>query len=289
MIYYLTHNEIDLDKWDNCILKSYNSMIYGESWYLDIVSPEWEALVLGDYEAVMPLPKKKKYGISFLAQPFLTQQSGIFSEQKIDKKIIKRFIQKIPYWSYCINMNSENCFEKAMTQPNYVLDLQQSYDKIYLSFSQNTQRNVLKSKKAGIVIKNDLLPNIFLDFYFSTKKYLESNKNIISKLITVGFERKKLSLYGAYTIENKLVATLCLLHSKNRLIYLLPVSNEEGKKTFAMFVVINEILCKNAEKSIILDFEGSRIEGVARFYRGFGARLKPYYQIRRLRPKIIFG
>ena len=59
-IKYLSHNNIDLKKWDICIQNAYNSLIYAESWYLDIVSPNWEALVYNDYEYVMPLPLKRK-------------------------------------------------------------------------------------------------------------------------------------------------------------------------------------------------------------------------------------
>jgi len=98
-----------------------------------------------------------------------------------------------------------------------------------------------------------------------------------------------LSFWGAYNFENKLIAALCVLRSKNRLIYWLPVSNDEGKKTSAMFAIINELIKAYSSRDYILDFEGSRIEGIARFYEGFGAKLKPYFQIRRLRPQVIFS
>ena len=287
---YFRHHEIDFEKWDNCIENACNSLIYAKSWYLHIVSPQWEALIVGNYEVVMPLPKKKKYGISYLVQPILTQQLGVFSEQKIHETLLQQCISKIPYWSYCINLNSENCIEKALKLPNYELDLQKNYEELFQKFSQNTQRNIAKTEKLEIVIKDNLLPNDFLDFYFSTEKtYSEPSKNIVSQLVYTGFERKELSLWGAYNAENKLIAALCLLHSHNRLIYFLPVSNEEGKKTSAMFAIINEIIKKNAATNCVLDFEGSRIEGIARLYQGFGAQLKPYFQIRRLRPKNIFG
>jgi hypothetical protein len=89
-IKHLAHIEIDRQKWDACILNACNSLVYAESWYLDIVSPNWEALILGDYEYVMPLPVKKKFGVSFLVQPPLTQQFGIFSSNKIDEEIIEK-------------------------------------------------------------------------------------------------------------------------------------------------------------------------------------------------------
>lgn len=286
---YLKHHEIDFEKWDNCIENAYNSLVYAKSWYLNIVSPGWEALILDDYKIVMPLPRKKKYGIPYLIQPVLTQQLGIFSEQKIDADLLQRFVRNIPYKSFCIHLNFENSLGKARQLPNYELDLQQNYDELFQKFLHNTQRNIAKAEKTDIVIKETIVPKEFLDFYFSTEKnYSELNKNITSQLICSGFERKKISLYGAYTAENKLIAALCVLHSKYRLIYWLPISNEEGKKTMAMFAIVNNIIRGYAGNTIVLDFEGSQIEGVARFYKGFGAQLKPYFQIRRLRPQIIF-
>jgi hypothetical protein len=55
MIKYLKHKEINKEKWDKCISSSHNKIIYALSWYLDVVSPNWDGLIKGDYEAVMPI------------------------------------------------------------------------------------------------------------------------------------------------------------------------------------------------------------------------------------------
>ncbi len=45
MIRHLKNDEIEREKWDECIAAAFNGNVYGFSWYLDIVSPGWEALV----------------------------------------------------------------------------------------------------------------------------------------------------------------------------------------------------------------------------------------------------
>lgn len=55
MIKHHRAHEIDRERWDECIRKSFNGIIYAYSWYLDIVCPSWEALIEGDYKIVMPL------------------------------------------------------------------------------------------------------------------------------------------------------------------------------------------------------------------------------------------
>jgi len=73
-----------------------NGMVYGCSWYLDIVCPEWEALVQDDYEAIFPLTCNRKFGIRYLYQPFFTQQLGIFSRGLLSGELVEKFLDAIP-------------------------------------------------------------------------------------------------------------------------------------------------------------------------------------------------
>jgi hypothetical protein len=66
MIRYIKHSEIEKNLWDKTVESSVNSIIYGYSWYLDVVSPGWDCLVYGDYDVVFPLTWNKKYGIKYL-------------------------------------------------------------------------------------------------------------------------------------------------------------------------------------------------------------------------------
>ena len=104
-IKHLKHKAIDFERWDSAIAASNNQLPYAFSWYLNTVSPGWEALVSKDYGFIMPLPVKKKYGFKYLVQPKLTQQLGIFSKSNIDENTVKSFIRKIAVTSYELNLN----------------------------------------------------------------------------------------------------------------------------------------------------------------------------------------
>jgi hypothetical protein len=90
---YHIHAEINKQKWDQCVQHSMQSIIYAESAYLDYMTGNWDALVLGDYEAVMPLCYRNKWGIRYLYQPAFIQQGGIFSPQKLTTEIAKAFLE----------------------------------------------------------------------------------------------------------------------------------------------------------------------------------------------------
>ena len=91
VVKHLTYNEIDRTRWDATIATSTNSLPYAYSWYLDAVSPQWEALASNNYEFVMPLPVKRKFGVKYVIQPRWVQQLGVFSAQPITKEIVKSF------------------------------------------------------------------------------------------------------------------------------------------------------------------------------------------------------
>src|ERR1700722_19967131 len=94
-IRYIQQPEIDKIKWDHCIGNAGNGLIYGYSCYLDQMAKNWDALVLNDYEAVMPLTWNKKYGIHYLYQPAFTASLGVFGND-MNEKLTRSFIQAIP-------------------------------------------------------------------------------------------------------------------------------------------------------------------------------------------------
>ena len=80
MIKYIKRRDLDITKYDACIENSIQSRIYALSWYLDVVADNWDVLVLNDYEAVMPIPWKQKFGLKYITQPYFCQQLTIYSK-----------------------------------------------------------------------------------------------------------------------------------------------------------------------------------------------------------------
>ncbi len=289
-IKHLRNNAIDYELWDNCITHSHNYLAYACTWYLDIVSPGWEALVAGNYDYVMPLPIKSKYNISYLVQPVLTQQLGIFSKKEITNLVVEEFIKEIPYFSYELNLNEYNFCVKAQISPNLVLNLNNSYTDIYSKYSTNTTRNIEKARKKRLSIKEDIPCNEFVNFYFSVNKQSETlPKTLLEKIVEKGLSKNGVKLYGVFDEEDDQIAGLCVLRTPKRHILLIQVSNAIGKAYSAMFYLIDFLICTEAGKGIEFDFEGSKIEGIARFYKGFGAKNHPYYTLKKFRPSFLIG
>ncbi|MEA2107399.1 MAG: hypothetical protein U9P82_11900, partial [Bacteroidota bacterium] len=121
-INHLQNAQIDKQKWDLTIENSHNGLVYALSWYLDVVSPGWNALVLGDYEAVMPLPVKQKFGLEYLVQPPFCQQLGVFcspDNENNDQYLLDQL--QILFRYIHIQLNAENKLTEACPlRKNYV-------------------------------------------------------------------------------------------------------------------------------------------------------------------------
>lgn len=287
-ILHIKHKAIDYQRWDNTVADSLIPLVYAFSWYLDIVSPGWEALVTPDYEYIMPLPTKTKYKIPYLTQPILTQQLGILSKKEINTEIVEEFINAIPYYSYEINLNENNFCHRAHEYPNFILSLRQNYEQLVSQFTKNNLRNIERARKQALSVKCCISAEEFMNLYFSVdKEYRMVKRTILEKILDHGKKNNSIKLMGVFSGNHELIAAACLLIASKRITYLLPVSNETGKKHSAMFLLIDEIIRNEAGKDVNLDFEGSKIDGVARFYKGFGAKNHPYYILKKWRPSFI--
>ena len=152
-IKYLEHNEIDKAKWDLCINQAINRLPYAFSWYLDVVSPNWHALVSDDYKFVFLLTWRNKMGFNYLYQPLFTQQLGIFSSLPVSFAVSNYFLNAIPskFKLIEINLNSFNPAAGnkfvASKRLNFEMDLSLSYEEIRKFYSDNQKRNKKKTKK----------------------------------------------------------------------------------------------------------------------------------------------
>lgn len=281
------HAQIDREKWDHCLSRSLLSLVYAQSWYLDLVSPGWDALIMGDYEYVMPLTISRKLGIKFLLQPIFAQQHGIFPEP--DSAIQNRFMNLIrDHFSYvAIQLNSENTapFPEdfvASQRQNFILNLDSGYEILKARYSKHCRRQIKKAENEKVFVMKGISVKEYIDLktIANDNQLPEKSMKTLKQLIAFGNTSGKGTIYAAYTRDNSLCAAAFFLHWGNRVVYLNAVSNAEGKNTSAMYLIVDQFIQEQANSGITLDFEGSSIPGIARFYQGFGAVLEPYFSVK---------
>lgn len=289
MIQYIRYKEIDFRKWDTCIDKSLNGNIYSYSWYLSATCEEWDALIDGDYEIVMPLPYRQKMGINYVFPPTMTQQLGLFSKENITTEKVQQFIKSIPSkFKYCeIKLNHFNTVENknllTTLHTNLELDLNHPYHELLAGYSENTRRNLRKTDQVNIrVWKNGDIRNL-LQLFKNTKAtelknlpgdFYSTTEKVATKLLQLGQAE-----VWEVSINVDLCAGVLFAFSHNKAYFLFSAATTLAKENNIMHFLINKFIEENANKQLILDFEGSDNKNLARFYKSFGATEKNYEEI----------
>jgi hypothetical protein len=281
---YLDREFLDTEKWDRVVSRSPGETLYPYSWYLDASAENWSALIQGDYRFIMPLVWKKKYGIRYLYQPFFCQQLGVFSEEFVDPFLIQQFnAEALNRFRFGVlsfnvkNMVGDGHALDVYDRTNYVLALDRSYEALHNSYSTNAKRNL---KTAMEQIKS-VDKEVSLDELIELKRAnddagrSESHFRRMRAQFESVLDNSKGMVYGVRT-ERGLVAASFLAFSKSRVIYLLSVSNPEGKEKRAMFRIVDQVIRDYSNSYLSLDFEGSTIPSIARFFSGFGAKPEIY-------------
>ena len=282
MIRYLKHSEINPEKWNQTVHNSLFSTIFVEHEMLDLLtgSDTWDALVQDDYEAVMPLPYRKKGVLKYVYTPFFMPQMGIFSDRELSPAGVDVFLSEVSkhFVLADIILNEKlDVNKRDMTFVSHSMSLQLPYNELYGDFSQNTKRNIKTAEKAGCVITRQQesvseIIQLFIrnkgnqtEVHFTDRDY-QHLLQVANYLI----DRNLLEIYSARTADNQLAAGALFVKDGNRRWFWFSGRENQLSHCMPMFYLLNEYIRDYAETDLILDFNGSSNENVARLYHSFG-------------------
>jgi hypothetical protein len=290
-ILHLLYREIDKNKWDECITNSPDCQIYALSWYLDMVCPEWQALVvLNDdmYKAVMPLPVFKKYGFKYIRQPYDCMQLGIYSTSNfIEVKTINSFLNIIQsnfkfVLNYNFNVGNSKLpiLESLSGFDTHVLDLSLGYQELYSGFTKYRKRRITKARNSGlsIVEKEDCKPLIEMVREHVYRKrnihVLEDTFGQLENLIQTLRRKAKVKCYYTIDENGQNHNGAIFIFWKNKINFFYNASTKLGRKKNGMSLILDWVIRENSTRPVFLDFESPNDEnfGIISFYESFGAK-----------------
>ncbi|MDP4283458.1 MAG: GNAT family N-acetyltransferase [Bacteroidota bacterium] len=282
-ITYVQHANIDIEKWDYCIESAANGLIYAYSYYLDAMSKNWDALVMNDYEAVMPLTWNRKLGISYLRQPAFTQQLGIFGNLLITEKIVNEFTNKaselFPFAEINLNYANEN-IDTGNKKCNLVLDLNNPFIEIEKSFKKDLIKNIKKAKRSHLIYEATEEIETAIESYIRaySARFHTSEKDYPDFLQLCFLLKSKGQIFvRKVTSKNKqLLAIAIFLKDRKRIYNIMSTTFPEGRNREANHFLLYQLIKEFSEHHLILDFEGSEIPSIQSFYKKFGAIEQPY-------------
>jgi hypothetical protein len=284
---YIKHESIDKERWNLVVEKSSNFRIYALTWFLDRVSENWDALIWGDYEFLMPLTIRRKWGIKYLFPPMYCQQLGIFPVPPLQIQIefFSRVREIFLYAEIQVNSKMDpGGFPglTVITRDNFVLPLVEPYTEISSNYSKDRARNLLVAKKSGITVLTGMNAREYINHksMVMNRTINNSSSGVLEAIISYTQSIGNGFIMKAYTVHNELCAAAFFVRSGSRLVYLSAFSTHEGRETSAMTAIIDRLIREQAGSGLLLDFEGSSIPGIAKFMKGFGAQPETYYQLK---------
>ncbi len=282
MIRLIHHKKLNRQHWDEKVAAAAESNLFCYSWYLDATCSEWHALVKGEMDWIMPLPVKSRMGQHVVFQPIFTRQLGVLGATEANDTLVAEFLKAIPekYRFRQFGMKMSETIPEGYTAEKVLhqaLYLNAPADALLADLSSNARRNARKAEKAGLIFqyggKADALVNLFQEEAGKKIKALGKKEfKRLRHLIAYMMHHQLGEMYSVLHPDSGTVAMGFFMKDGKQITYLKGAVNETGKRLGAMHFLFREVIRIYASENYRkLDFGGSKVPSVARFYRNFGA------------------
>tara|TARA_Y100001933_G_C18977775_1_gene555327 strand:- start:407 stop:1408 length:1002 start_codon:yes stop_codon:yes gene_type:complete len=289
--------------------------IFSKGWWLDATAgrANWDVAIVerdGKIVASIPYMFKKQFGFIRLTQPPLTMKLGPWirkSDAKNTKKLrrekdlMNELINQLPAYSdFRQNWNHEitnwlpfywRGFEQT-TRYTYRLPNLIDEKKIWGQLAENIRREIRKAKnRFSLKVRDDLNVQDFLELSektFNSKGINQPfSKDLVQRIDDTCGERNVKKILIAEDSKGQRHAGIYIVWDENSVYYLMgggdPLLRRSGATSLCMWEAI--LFAASLKKSF--DFEGSMLEPVERFFRGFGAFQTPYFSVSRTPSRFI--
>ena len=280
--------------------------IFSKDWWLDSVAGNnWDVVLIekgGQIIASMPYIKKRRFGLTILSQPELTQTLGPWlrhSNAKYarklsqEKDLLQKLFSQLPdfasfqqNWHY----NRTNWlpvywmgFEQT-SRYTYRIENLKSMGDIWKGFEVNIRTDIRKAtNKEGLTVRTDLTIDDFLELnekvFLRQGKTLPYTKELVYKIDSSAEKNKARKIFIAEDEKGRHHAAIYLIWDDSSAYYLMGGSDPKLRNSGATSLCMWEAIQFASTVTKSFDFEGSMLEPIERFFRNFGAIQTPYFSI----------
>jgi len=287
--------------------------LFHKAWWMDAVCGKdgWNVATYcrdGMIIAALPYVLKRKFGLSQIGQPDFTQTLGVWLaptnakySKRVgqEKEIISSLIDSLPKHQVFFQSFHHSFvnwmpfyfrgFEQT-TKYSYVIEDLSDTDRIWKEMSSAVRRDVRMAEKTLSIVE-DISDGQFYDVICKTYQRQgmavpfsrERFSSFTEKVIARGAGK----MFGAVDNQKRIHAVVFLVWDKNCAYYLIGGGDPELRHSGGATLCIWEAIKFSSTVTKAFDFEGSMVEGIERFFRGFGGKQKPYFRIYRFSNLVI--
>jgi hypothetical protein len=280
-IRYIDAADLSYEKWQRL---TGSTNLYADPAFLSSMAANWAAFVYKDYEAVLPVFPRTKWGIAYLYQPAFIQKTAIHSLAPVDSSLIHLFLSacrnrfRFAEFDLANNPAGNNYYTKQRN--NYLVDLRPAYLDIESQYKTDLQKNRKIASQYAFEYRPAENPNSILALYQQTygKSLSYSNQDYrrLQQYCTSEKGQSQLVIREVRLANEVQAACLCLKDSE-RLYLLANITVPHARKKAANHFLLDQLIREFAGRLSWLDMEGSDLPGIAHFYQNFGAVNESYY------------
>jgi hypothetical protein len=281
--------------------------LFSQAWWLDATAGvnNWGVTLIekGDVLiASMPYMHKKKYGLKILGQPALTQTAGPWIREmdvkasvllSRQKEYMQVLINQLPIFDHFTqNWNWRNTnwlpfywngFQQT-TRYTYILHEISDINTLWNGFQENIRGDIKKAKnRFKLQVRDDLMLDDFLKLNRKTFSRqgmsLPYSETFVKRLDDACAKRKVRKIFIAEDEQGRAHAGVYIVWDRNSAYYLMGGGDPELRGSGATSLCMWEAIQFASTITRQFDFEGSMLEPVEKFIRGFGATQTPYFCI----------
>jgi hypothetical protein len=279
-ITFLHNSKIDTLKWNALLDAETTDSVFGYTWYLNAVDPNWQAIIVNDYESVFPVCSSSKLSVQALENPVFTPQLGVYGNKNYSKAITI-YLNKL-YKLIRLTSAQKLEFNPKQTISNktkQVLVMQGNYDVLQDGYSSSHKRSIKKAiNTISLEDSDDVVAFInTIKYNLKYEVFNDTNLHTLQRLINTALARNEGFIVNAYTTDYQLAAAACFITQGNELLFLKGVAMPIGRNLGAMHLLFDSVINTYCNTHQLLDFGGSNTTSLAQFNKGFGAMEVPYY------------
>lgn len=291
-LHLLPHTDFSLSCWDTFIAASPQRVVYAYSWYLEVVSPQWQALVLeeeGIWKAIMPLPVQKKWGLNVVQQPFYCQFLGIFTAPPVELATVQNaFLEALStHFRYVSSYSGRFLREQFPPQfesqrcCTHLFPLDAPYPTLRQRYSPDRRMNLRRAQNFGWELQEsreiDPMIQLFQENHAANIQggVAETAYELLRKVVEVLRPQNAARIVYALK-DGKIEAGALFAVHDQRIIYLFNAASPVGRKGNARTLLIDQLIQTYANSGYIFDFESPEKASIASFYASFGAQPERY-------------
>lgn len=256
----------------------------------------------GEIVGRLPFVRKRRYGLTILTQPLLTQFLGPWirpgsgkpqTQLEREYEILRRLIADLPDHDVFVqdcHYSITNClpfYWKGFSQSvayTYIIEELDDLDEIWAGFRQEVRTRIRKAERHLVtraIDDTELFIRLNSMTYERQGMALPYSADLIRRLDSACSARGVRRILLAEDAKGMPHAAIYLVWDAESAYYLMGGSDPELRQSGAMNLLMWEGIKFASQVTRRFDFEGSMLRPIERFFRGFGGRQVSFSRLTR--------